>query len=123
MIFNRYVLFLTIALLVSVASLALVLMRLDPFVDGQLAITLFFVSLFFAISSLTSLVGYIIRVTLYRSELFLNHFNVSLRQGVVISIGIISLLGLQAIKTLTWWNGIMIVAICFMLELYFVAKE
>ncbi|MDF2378979.1 MAG: hypothetical protein P1V18_02010 [Candidatus Gracilibacteria bacterium] len=96
---------------------------MDPFDDEQLAVALFFVSLFLLTSSLTSLVGYFIRVVFYRSELFLNHFNVSLRQGILIALGITGLFGLQVLQTLGWWNGLMVICICVFTELYFVAKE
>ena len=84
---------------------------------------IFFVSLFFSVSSVLSLVGYILRVALYQDELFLNHFNISLRQGIIIGLCISALMGLQVMRTLTWWNGVIIVVICFLVEIYFVARE
>ncbi len=70
-----------------------------------------------------SLIGYVIRIAFYRDELLLNHFNVSLRQGIILGFCLCGLIGLQTMRTLTWWNGPIVVIIAFMIELYFVAKE
>lgn len=123
MFFNRYVFIIFIAALASVSSLYIVLTRLDPFVDETLAVALFFVSLFFSVSALSTLAGYAIRIVFYSNELFLNHFNVSLRQGLILGFCICALMGFQVLGTLTWWNGLIIVIISFLVELYFVAKE
>ena len=123
MFFNRYVLSLVLASTASFGSLYLVLTKLDPFSDELLAIVLFFVSLFLFVSSFLSLIGYAIRITFYSDELFLNHFNVSMRQGLILGICICAIMGLQIIRTLTWWNGLIVVLISFFMELYFVAKE
>ena len=123
MYFNRYVLSLVLAALVSLTSLYLVVNRIDPFSDETLGLVLFFLSLFFSVSSVLSLIGYALRMTFYRDELFLNHFNVSLRQGIILGICIVALMGLQVLRTLTWWNGLLIVIISFFVEIYFVAKE
>jgi len=123
MFLNRYVLALVITSLASLVSFMVVLTRLNPFTDEQTALPLFFMSLFFLLSSVLSLVGYCLRVFFYRHELFLNHFNVSLRQGIILSLGIVLLTGLQTMRTLTWWNGLLVLAITFLVEIYFVARE
>jgi hypothetical protein len=123
MLFNRYVLSLFGASIVSFLSMYLILSRLDPLQDETLALPLFFISLFFASSCLLSLVGYLIRIAFYRDELLLNHFNVSLRQGIILGFCLCGMMGLQVMRTLTWWNGPILVIIALMIELYFVAKD
>lgn len=123
MFFNRYVFALFGASIVSFLSLFLVLSRLDPFQDQLLALPLFFISLFFASSTLLSLLGYVIRIAFYRDELLLNHFNVSLRQGIILGFCLCGMMGLQAMRTLSWWNGPVLVVLALLVELYFVAKE
>lgn len=121
--FNRYVFFLAVAGLMSSISLFLVMTKIDPYTDETLGLVLFFLSLFFSVSSILSLIGYFLRMTLYRDELFLNHFNLSLRQGIILGICVCALMGLQVLRTLTWWNGLVIVLISFLIEIYFVAQE
>lgn len=123
MFLNRYVLSVFLASVASFLSLYLVLSKIDPFVDEKLGLVLFFVSLFFLVSSALTLVGYFFRVLFYREELFMNHFNVSLRQGIILGFCLCAIMGFQVLRTLTWWNGFIIVLISFLIELYFVARD
>lgn len=123
MFLNRYVLSVLIASVASFLSLYLVITKIDPFTDETLGLALFFISLFFSVSSALSLVGYFFRVLFYREELFMNHFNVSLRQGIILGFCLCAIMGFQILRTLTWWNGFIIVLISFLVELYFVARD
>ncbi len=123
MFFNRYVLILFVTSILSGSSLWLVINRLDPFADERIALPLFFIALFFFAACFTSLLGYMVRLTLYRHEVLMNHFNVSLRQGIVLSFCISAFFGLQMLRTLTWWSGILLIFLTLLIELYFVAKE
>jgi hypothetical protein len=123
MFFNRYILFVILAFLSGVTSLYIVMTRLHPVLTPALALALFFVSLFLASSAFFVIVSYYIRVTLYRYELFLNHFNVSLRQGLILGFAVCALTGLQILRTLNWWNALILLLLSLLLELYFVARE
>jgi hypothetical protein len=123
MFFNRYVLSVAVASILSFLSLYLVLTKIDPITDESLALGLYFISLFLAVSSVLTLLGYFFRILFYREELFLNHFNVSLRQGIILGFCIVAIMGFQILRTLTWWNGLIIVLMCFLVELYFVARD
>ena len=123
MLFNRYVLALLITAIVSLTSLALVLTRLDPIADEFIAVPLFFGSLFFSASSIFTLAGYAFRLGFYQDELSLNHFNVSLRQGIILGFSLCAFMGLQLMRTLTWWNALLIGCIALLVELYFVARD
>jgi hypothetical protein len=123
MIFNRYVFLVALTLLLSGGAMLLVLTRLDPFQDKLLAIVLFYLSLFFFVSSLTTLLGYVMRVLLYPHEMTLNHFNVSLRQGMILAMLVVSLLIFQSFRRLFVWDAILLFLIAFLVEIYFVAKD
>ena len=123
MFLNRYVLSVVIASITSFLSLYLVLSKIDPFTDERLALILFFISLFLAVSTVLTLVGYFFRILFYREELFMNHFNVSLRQGIILGFCLCAIMGFQVFRTLTWWNGLIILLISFLVELYFVARD
>lgn len=122
MIFNRYVLSILVTCLLASGSLFLVISKLDPFVDKNLAVPLFFITLYLAVSSFFTLIGYISRMSFFRHELFLNHFNISLRQGFILGLSMCGLIGLQMLRTLTWWNALILIFMSLFLELYFVAK-
>ncbi len=123
MIANRFVFALLIAVVVSSLSLYFVIYRLNPEQDGLLAVGLFFVSFFFALSSSAALLGYGIRLVLYGDNVFMNHFNISLRQGLILGIGSSALLGLLVLRNCTWLTAGMVVVIMLLLELYGIAQE
>lgn len=123
MILNRYVFLLILTMLMSFGAFYFVITKLDPFLDRTIALSLFFVSLFFSVSSISALFGYSLRIFFYGDELFLNHFNISLRQGILLGLWVSMVIGLQSLRTLTWWNGLLLIFICILIEVYFVAKE
>ncbi len=123
MIVNRFVLALLVAAVVSSLSLYFIIHRLNPEQDGLLAISLFFVSFFFALSSVAALLGYGIRLLLYRDALLMNHCNISLRQGFILGIGSSALLGLLVLRNCTWLTAGMVIVITLLLELYAIAQE
>lgn len=100
------------------ASVALVIYRLDPYKSTQLALTLFFVSLFIALICTFTLLGYFIRTKIHISEIFYSHINVALRQGILLSVCSLSCIFLLVINALTWWSGLFIVLFITMIEVY-----
>ena len=46
-------------------------------------------------------------------------FSSSLKLGIIGSVALTAFFVLQTIHTLTWWNGLMVVVIAFILGLYF----
>lgn len=123
MFFHRYIVFLFLTLIAGGFSFFMVITRLNPYVTPVLALLLFFICLFFLSSSFFSIVGYSLRVFFFRNELFLNHFNVSLRQGVLAGACLCGLFGLQSMRTLFWWSGLLLLLLTLLLELYFMARE
>lgn len=63
------------------------------------------------------------RVFLHAHEISLNHFNVSLRQGIILAILVVCLLIFQSFRRLFLWDAVLLFLIAFLLEIYFVAKE
>jgi hypothetical protein len=123
MFFNRY---LFAVFLISAAgglSLYVVFTRLNPFDTPGLSLLLFFISFFILSGSLSTLLGYYVRIALFRHEVFLNHFNVSLRQGLLVAFCLCGLLGLQIMRTLGFLSGFFLVLLTVLLEVYFVARE
>ncbi len=113
-----------IVLLLGSASFFLVLFRLNPYSAPLLSLPLFYVSSFFMLSSLATLVGFAGRwITRRKDEEFYNPLNVSLRQGFLLSLCVIGLLLFQAIRTLSYFDVILLVAIIVLIEVYFMARE
>lgn len=79
---------------------------------------LFFTSLFFALTSTFGVAGYYLRLFFNKNEVFLDHINIALRQGTLLSILTLTAMGMLAIGILTWWSGILLIAAFSLLEFY-----
>ncbi len=104
-------------------AFVLTILNIDPTDSGTLGLASFFSSLFFALTGTFGLIGFFARIWLSGNEIIYENIGISFRQGVLFSLCIVGLLALQAIRMLTWWNGILLVLIIIMLEFYFMAKR
>ncbi len=120
---QRYILILGIAALISWLAFYLVINKLDPFASTGLALALFFVSLFFALTSTFSVIGFYIRVWVNKNEIYYDHINVSLRQAILLTLITLGCLLFQLLSVLTWWSGLLLIAAVTMIEFYLVAKD
>ncbi len=108
---------------VSFLALFLIILRLSP--DHNMAITLpfFFLTLFLALGSTFTVLGFYFRLWLFKNEIFYKHINISLRQGFFLG-GIATLcLVFQMMRVLTWWSSILLLIIFVLLEFYFSSRD
>jgi len=123
MIHGTYILAILIATVFGWASWIVVLIKLSPFTAPQLALSLFYTSLFVALAGTFALIIYYLRAWLNKGEIFNSHLNTALRQGVLLSTMISIGIAFQRLKVLTWWDGLLLLAIVLLIEFYFMAKE
>lgn len=133
MVHKDYIYSLGIVALVGWTAWLLVLLKLEPchvyssttFCESisGVAITFFYASLLFALSATFALVGYIARVKLYHNEVFSSHLNISLRQGILLSICSISCLGLLSLGVLKWWTTLVVFTMIIFIEFFFLNRE
>lgn len=100
-----------------------VVLKFNPYESTALALGFFYISLFIAFSCTFTLFGYYFRLWLYRNEVFYMHINISLRQGVLLSLIGVGCLVLLMLNTLSWWSGMLLIFATAMLEFYFTSKE
>lgn len=127
---RRFLVFIILAGMASLIAFLIVMMRLDPCrIPGEfgcehlsrLSLSLFFVSLFFTLTALFSLLGYLLR-RLLQDEFTFDQMSVSLRQGLFLAFLGVGSLGLLALDTLTWWSGFLFLAFVLLIEMYFLAR-
>jgi hypothetical protein len=123
MIHNTYLTAILIATFLSWASWFVVLYKLSPFSQPVLALSLFYASLFIALAGTFALIFYFLRVWANKKEIYNVHLNTSLRQGVLLSAMIIIGLAFQRLRVLTWWDGILLLAIVLLVEFYFSSRD
>ncbi len=110
-------------------SFVLVLFKLEPCTaPGEITIChsvaalpliLFFLSAFFAFAATFTLVGFGLRLWLHRYEIYLDHLNISFRQGLLLTFCLLAVFGLLLLNALTWWSGFLLISIIILLEFYF----
>jgi hypothetical protein len=119
--------------IISWTCLALVILKLEPclvysaktFCEkvSSLGMIMFYISLFFALTSTFSLIGFLSRIYFNNNEIFASHFNVAIRQGILLSICLITCTILLTANILKWWNTIIIFALIIFIEFYFINRE
>jgi hypothetical protein len=120
---HRYLAIIGVAGVLSWIAWVIVLFKLNPYESTSLALGLFFLSLFLALSCTFTVVGFYFRIWLNKNEIFYNHINIAFRQGILLTLITLGCLILQLLGTLTWWSGILYIAAVTMVEFYFMAKE
>lgn len=133
MTIKKYLLVVTGISIVGWTSWILVMTKLDPCMapgeitichsTSALSITLFFLSAFFTLTATFTLMGFGLRLWLHKNEIFLDHFAVSLRQGLLLTFCTMGAMSFLLLKTLTWWSGLLLIAIILLIELYFARPE
>ena len=109
--------------LFSFIALGLVVNFIDPERSGLTGKILFYLILFFALSGFFNLLLLWLRKkTLGTGAVALN-VGLSFRQGILLSIFVAGILGLQSFRVLIWWDGLLLLAGIFLVELYFLSRN
>lgn len=114
---NLFFLF-TVTIFAS-ASVILNTFNYNPYQSDNTVFVNFFASLFFATAGISTFIIYALKMKFYKDKNINKTFIPSIRQGILISIGISILLILRTLQILDWWvAGPMVIAV-ILLELFF----
>jgi len=105
-------------IVIFVPLLSFAILSLNPKM-GASAITTLLVSLFFFLLCIVSLFGFLIRVRKSNNELMFEAIKTSLRQGFLVGLYAIAVLGLAGVKLLTWWDALLLALSLVLFEIYF----
>lgn len=123
-----YFIGLIVASLLAGLCLAAVLVYFDPSSAGLLVLILFYLSLFILSTSVFTLIGLFIRRVSQKQGTRLakiqaiRHLEISFRQGLLLSLILITALILQSQRLLTWWYLLILVAIVALAEWWLARK-
>jgi hypothetical protein len=120
---HKYISYIALSGIVGWIAWLLVVFKLSPYESMGLSLSFFFLTLAIALSCSFTVFGFYFRVWLFRNEIFYKHINIALRQGVFLSLITVFCLVFQMMKVLTWWSGLLLVAISVLLEFYFSARD
>lgn len=120
---KSYIWGIALASLVSLSIFYLVAKNIDPDKSGIAGKALFYLILFFFLSAFFNLLLLGARRSFIGSDMLANGLGLSLRQGILLAILAVALLILQSYRALFWWDGLLVLAGIFLLELYFLSRK
>ncbi len=100
----------------------LVLINIDPFNCNFVGFILFYLSLFFALIGVFTLLGFYLRVWFSKNEVIFSHIGPSFRQGIFLSLILVGCLALQSFRILDLWSGGLFIASVVLLEFFFMTR-
>ncbi len=115
----RILLYIGVATLIAWSAWTLVLFKLDPYNSPDLALPLFFLTTFVALSGSFSMILFALKRWRLQDDIYVRHTFVSLRQGLLLSLCTFSCLGLLMVGYLRIWNGLLLVLLMMLIEFYF----
>lgn len=95
-----------------------VLFKIDPFVDGGLGFLLFYLSLGLSLTGTITLLGMTVRHFYQPEEASFRRVLNSFRQAAFLSVLVVALLFLQSHRLLAWWNVLLLILACVVLEVF-----
>lgn len=123
MTFRTYVWGISIITLFSFIALAGVIIYVDPEKSGVAGKAIFYLVFLFFLSGFLNLILIWLRKKMIGRDAIAANLSLSLRQGILLAILAIGILILQGMRVLVWWDGLLLVAGVFLIELYFLSKE
>lgn len=119
---STYLWTMRLSTLLALIVFLFVLFQVDPEQSGWVGQAFLYGSLFFVLSGIFILFFSWLRRVSQGADNVMNHLGMSFRQGVLLAVLTEVLLYMQSFRVLTWWDGLLVVAAIFLIELYFLAK-
>ncbi len=123
MTFRAYTWGMFLLSLLSLLAFGGVLYYVDPDKSGWPGKAIFYLVFIFVLSSFLNLLLLLLRKKMLGSEAVLENIGLSLRQGFLLAVLSAGILILQSQRMLVWWDGLLLVAGVFLVELYFLSRE
>lgn len=124
MTLRGYLMIVSLGSLIAWATWLFVLFMVNPFEAGIIGFSLFYIALALALVGTLSLVGFGIRMLLYKQEVVvLREVATAFRQACLLTLMLIGSLLLQSQSLLVWWSIILFVFLVSTLELFFLSSR
>jgi len=122
MTLKSYIWGIRLVALFSLIAGILAILYTDPEKIGTMGLVLFYLIVFFFLSSFFNALLLWVRKKTLGDEAEALNLNLSFRQGMLLSIFAVGLLVLQSLRLLIWWDGLLLLAGVFIIELYFLSR-
>jgi len=123
MTIRAYLFGMTLCTLICLAAWSLVLVYIEPGVFGVLSFALFYLTLFFGLVGIFTIIGFTARaLRMHEDNRLFPLVSRSFRQGVLFSLIFLLSLGLQSMRMLNIINILVIVIVISFIEVYFLHR-
>lgn len=109
--------------LISFAAWSLVLQNVDPTSAHLWGFLLFYFTLFFALTSLFSLLGFYLRRRIFEDRTEFKQVEIAFRQAMFLAVTFVGLLILQGARRLDIYSAFLFVVFVVVMEFYFLIKK
>ena len=97
---------------------ALTIVNNNPNEGAQTVLASFYISLYVALVCTLTIGGFLLRRHFSHNEYSYANLQTAFRQAFLGSALLVSFLALQSVRLLAWWDILLLVAVCLLLELY-----
>lgn len=111
-----------IASLLSLFALGFVITQIDPEKNWQ-SKAFFYAAFFFSVWGASHLFFLRLRRKNMRGEMLGENIMLSFRQSMLAAVLATGLLFFHGLRMLVWWDGLLVVAGIFLVELYFLSRD
>lgn len=120
MTLRQYIVLMLLGTGIALAALAMIVLNVAPTDAGTLLFILLYVTVFCATLGLATLVGLVIRMTIFREAHSIpQKVEMSFRQGVLVGCLATASLILKGNDMMTWWNSALLVGAVSSIEMAF----
>jgi hypothetical protein len=124
MTLKSYLLGMKIGAVLAFSAWLLILTNFDPIESGMFGKILFYGSLLLSLSAIFILIlTWLRKKATVGEEIAFAYVGASFRQGVLLALLTVILLILQSMRVLVWWDGLLVTAGVFLMELYFLTRR
>ena len=117
MTLRAYLILMSVGALICWLAWFFILGSIDPTQAGFFGFLFFYSSLFLALAGTFSVIGFLIKKIILKSdEIVFHHVKSTFRQGMLVAGVIISGLVLLQTKLLTWWDGLLLILLFAVIE-------
>lgn len=116
---KKYVIGLLVSAIASITAFGFVIVFLNPRLTGPVGPVLLLSALYIFLTSIVTLIGFVLRVWLSGNEIIFAHLGTAFRQGLLISLVLVGSLVLQLFRIFNIWSGLLFVIAIVLTELAF----
>jgi hypothetical protein len=116
---RNYLFFLFVASVFCWGAFALIVSNVSPDEAGFFGFSALVASFFFGLVGSSTLIGFFVRKRLSNNAAHFGSISVAFRQGILLSLVVMGLIGLQSLRLLNLWSGGLLAIGVFLFEFYF----